>query len=106
VGVILRRLRVDLLSRLGEEELCASRLARRLGKTERTVYYMLQTLKSDGCVTVRPLDDPRTYIERRMKLWKATGNPVPDAPTRIERRSKERRAHTPCFDATGLAKVW
>jgi predicted ArsR family transcriptional regulator len=92
--------RQKLLDTVAPGELYTRQIANRLGKTESTVKAMLVTMAADGVVTSRfaAIDTcPRPVL-----MWQATGKPLPNRPTAIERRSVTEREHVPQFNFDAL----
>lgn len=105
MGAVLRDRRTALLALIADSELNTAAVARRAGKTERAVAYMLETLKKDGCARARA--GQGLAPGKPQKLWKATGKPVPERPTATpKRRYAQRSKEEPQFDCSGLLSVW
>lgn len=94
--------REELLAAIGDSELYTRKLAGHIGKTERTVAYMLKAMEKDGLVTSRVHSEGRYHFVCKVRLWKATGKPLVNPITSTERRAIRIKETRVPFDFAAL----
>jgi predicted transcriptional regulator len=92
--------RLELLQALGDGEIHTRRLAGRVGKAEGSVRNMMNAMERDGLVVSRSV--PVEGFMRRLRMWKATGKPLPAHPAAVERRAVREKVTGPVWSCDAL----